>query len=64
MSTTEELLKNEIKLAEGVGQLAESVNKAVSILARAILELEDPEYRSLKIRTRNALQLLAETEIK
>lgn len=63
MSTTEDMLNNDIELAKGVGQMAEAVNQAIGILAAAILELEDPEgHHCLKIGTRHALQALAETD--
>ena len=59
--TTEENIKNDIELAKGIGQLAESTNQAITILAKAILELEDPEANHcLKIGTRHALQSLSE----
>lgn len=61
--TTEETLKNDIELAKGIGQLAENVNQAITILAKAILELEDPESQRvfLSTPTRNAVKALAET---
>ena len=59
----EELLNNDISLAKGVTQLATAVNQSVTILARAILELEDPEGKHfLSHNTHKALQALAETE--
>jgi len=61
MSTTEETLKNDIELAKGIGQLAESVNQAITILAKAILEL-DNEYGGLRPHTHEALKSLAEIE--
>lgn len=65
MSTTEEMLKNDIELAKGIGTLAESVNQTISILAKAILELDDPEEArpTLTVGTRQALWALAETEV-
>ena len=58
---TIEMLQNDIELAKGIGQLAESVNQAISILATGILELD--EGNCLTIGTRRALQTLAETEV-
>jgi hypothetical protein len=58
MSTAEETLKNDIELAKGIGQLAESVNQAVTILAKAILELND--FGKLSLGTSGAIQSLAE----
>lgn len=64
--TTEETLKNDIELAKGIGQLAESLNQAIVIIATALLELDGSLYQSsgagLKDSTRNALQSLAKTE--
>ena len=63
MTITEEMLKHDIELAKNIGQLAESVNQAISILATAILELEDPEgVHSLRTTTRRSLETLAEKE--
>lgn len=66
MATTNEtadMLENDIALAKGIGQIADSVNQAVTILAKAILELEDPEGNHfLSPRTRNAVRALSETD--
>ncbi len=66
MTITEEMLKHDIELAKNIGQLAESVNQAISILATAILELENPEgvhpRWALRTTTRRALQTLASKE--
>jgi hypothetical protein len=60
-----ESLKNDIEIIKGLGQLADSVNQAVTILAKAILELEDPEGNHfLSPGTRNAVRALSETDTK
>lgn len=60
-----QLLKADIEMAKGITQLAEAVNKAVAVLAGAILELEDPEGNHfLSQKTREALRTLSETETK
>jgi len=65
MSTTEEVLKNDIELAKGIGQLAESLNQAITIIATAILELDatvtEFHGHGLNSGTYNAVQALAKT---
>jgi hypothetical protein len=52
-------LQNDIELAKGITELTRVTDTAISILARAILELEDPEgNHHLPNNTRKALQAL------
>ncbi len=56
---SEESLNNDIKIVKGITELAQITDTAISILARAILELEDPEgNHHLPNNTRKALQAL------
>ncbi len=56
---SEESLQNDIVLAKGITELTRITDTAISILARAILELEDPEgHHHLPNNTRKALQAL------
>lgn len=55
-----DLMRNDIELAKGITELVKVTDKAITILASAILELEDPEANHcLKLGTRDALQILA-----
>lgn len=64
-SFVEASLRADIELAKGIGQVASSMNTAISILARAILELENPESNHyLQPGTREALRTLSETDAK
>jgi hypothetical protein len=56
-----ESLENDIELAKGIGQLADATNKAITILARAILELAD-EAPWMALETREAIERLAEEQ--
>jgi hypothetical protein len=56
---TKEALQTDIELAKGITELTRVTDTAISILARAILELEDPEgHHHLPNNTRKALQAL------
>lgn len=58
---TSDLMKNDIELAKGITELVSVTDKAITILASAILELEDPEANHcLRIGTRDALRTLVE----
>lgn len=62
IDTEIESLQSQLELAKGITQLAESVNQAVVILAKAILESQSGNY--IRPSTRQALESLAETETK
>lgn len=63
MSDTERLLTNDIKLTQDIGKLADNVDKAIVILARAILELDsDLTNNRLRLSTADALRRLAASD--
>lgn len=55
-------IEDTIEVSKSVQQLAGATDDALTILAKAILELADHEDPGLTIGTRNAVQRLAEDD--